>query len=428
VEAYNHGLKNLVSKSQAGGPSELETVSGVRIPGVVAILLLCLVALPGLAAQDGSPTRGAAPVVSLSADNTSLRNEIQHSIDLGLEWLKANQNTNGWWHSADYPAVTALAVTAFHGDPMDRYRNQPSGTLKRAYAYLLSHVREDGGIYVAALPTYNTAISLMAFVTSNQPEYDAVILRARGFLAGVQRDFGEPGRMDSPFDGGFGYGLPTDTVSDMSNTLMALEAMYYSKRWNADQPTVPSRELNWAAAIHFLQSCQNLPSHNPQGWVSGDSKDLGGFVYHAGRSNAGGTTNATTGRLALRSYGSISYAGFLSYLYAELDREDPRVRAVFDWLKANYTLQENPGMGAQGLYFYYHTMTRALSTAGIDELELADGTRVNWRQQLALKLIQLQNRDGSWSNQNARWWEKEPELATAYMLLSLETLWNGLGD
>jgi squalene-hopene/tetraprenyl-beta-curcumene cyclase len=63
----------------------------------------------------------------------------------------------------------------------------------------------------------------------------------------------------------------------------------------------------------------------------------------------------------------------------------------------------------------------------VGDLELAKAGHANWRQDLALKLIQLQQRDGSWSNENARWWEKEPALATCYVLLSLEMLWRGLG-
>src|SRR5206468_2433758 len=143
----------------------------------------------------------------------------------------------------------------------------------------------------------------------------------------------------------------------------------------------------------------------------------GGFIYYPGHSMAGNETNAATGRVALRSYGSISYGGMLSYLYADLKRDDPRVTAVFDWLRRNYTLEENPGLGPQGFFFYCHTMSKALSLYGVDELELKNGNRVNWRKELAMKLINLQQRDGSWENQNGRWWEKDPALVTAYCVL-----------
>jgi squalene-hopene/tetraprenyl-beta-curcumene cyclase len=160
--------------------------------------------------------------------------------------------------------------------------------------------------------------------------------------------------------------------------------------------------------------------------VSDDPKDKGGFVYYPGHSMAGGVTNAATGKVSLRSYGSISYGGMLSYVYASLKKDDPRVKAVFDWLRGNYTLQENPGMGPEGLFFYYHTMTKALTVAEIGELNLSDGKTIAWRRELAMKLLNLQKRDGSWTNDSNRWMEKDPVLVTGYALLALEMLQRGL--
>lgn len=368
----------------------------------------------------------ASQTAGFSADNPSLRNEVQHAIDRGFAWLIAHQNTNGWWQTPDHPAVTGLAVTAFNGDPMDRYRGKDRPPLKKAYDYLLSQVKADGSICVTNLPTYNTAVCMLAFVTANDARFDPMVRGGRRFLAGVQRDFGERGKLDTPLDGGFGYGLPTDKVSDMSNTLLALEAMAYSRRLASDQSQTEGSDLNWAAAIHFLQSCQNLPSHNTNAWASGDSQNLGGFIYHTGRSNAGSETDPVTGRVTWRSYGSISYAGMLSYIYAQLSKDDPRVLAVYDWLKRNYTLDENPGMQDAGLFYYYHTMAKALRAMGSEVLVLPNGQRVDWANDLALRLIQLQQPDGSWINSNARWWEKEPALVTSYALLSLEILWRSL--
>ena len=130
--------------------------------------------------------------------------------------------------------------------------------------------------------------------------------------------------------------------------------------------------------------------------------------------------------MALRSYGSISYAGLLSYIYANLKKDDPRVAAVFDWLRQNYTLEENPGMGPQGLYYYLHTMAKALSLYGVDTLELRNGAKINWRKELAMKLINLQQNDGSWSNGNGRWWERDPNLVTAYAVIALEMIYRGI--
>ena len=151
-----------------------------------------------------------------------------------------------------------------------------------------------------------------------------------------------------------------ETASDMNNTFTALEALYYSKYLERDQPQPGAKDLNWTAAIHFIQSCQNLPAYNKEPWASDDPQDKGGFIYQPGNTKAATITNAD-GRVALRSYGSISYAGLLSYIYADLKPDDPRVAAVYDWLRRNFTVDENPGMGQQGLFYYLHLMTKALA-------------------------------------------------------------------
>ena len=54
----------------------------------------------------------------------------------------------------------------------------------------------------------------------------------------------------------------------------------------------------------------------------------------------------------------MSYAGLLSYIYADLSKSDPRVTAAVDWLKGHYSVDENPGMGADGLFYYYQVMAK----------------------------------------------------------------------
>ena len=94
-------------------------------------------------------------------------------------------------------------------------------------------------------------------------------------------------------------------------------------------------------------------------------------------------------RVALRSYGSISYAGMMSFAYARVAKDDDRVSAVIDWLGSNYTLDENPGMGQEGLYYYYHLMAKALSAQKVQFLKRDDGSLVRWRSDLAKHLVSL---------------------------------------
>jgi squalene-hopene/tetraprenyl-beta-curcumene cyclase len=211
----------------------------------------------------------------------------------------------------------------------------------------------------------------------------------------------------------------------MNNTYTALEALYYSKDFDTDKNLAGAKDLNWKAVLNFLQSCQNLPGYNKESWASNDPKNKGGFVYDPTESKAGSETNAQ-GKVALRSYGSISYAGLLSYIYADLKRDDRRVSAVMDWLAKNFSLEENPGMGEQGFYYYLNLMTKGLSAAGADQLELANGKKIDWRKEVAMKLINLQKADGSWANTNGRWWEKDPALVTSYSVIALEMIDRGL--
>lgn len=378
----------------------------------------------------------AIPTITVSAEvnvgepatemDLSFKNEIRHAIEKGLRWLKDAQNPRGFWSQPEYPALSALVLTAFMQEPSGTFKAAPDPFIRKGYQYLLECVKPDGGIYVKDIENYNTAVSMMALQASNDPAFEDVLKKARGFVAGQQGDFNDPGKVDSPYDGGIGYGA-SDVHSDMSNTLLALEAIYYTQhmRQEADSGDSQIKELNWPAVIKFIERCQNLPGYNDQPWASADPQNKGGFVYFPGESKAG-EMDLPSGGKALRSYGSITYAGFLSYIYADMAHDDPRVKAAFDWLRRNYTLAENPGMGQQGLYYYYHTMAKALSIYGVKDLVMEDGKRVSWRRDLGLKLLNLQGGTGSWVNENGRWWEKDPVLVTAYAVITLEILYRGL--
>ena len=65
-------------------------------------------------------------------------------------------------------------------------------------------------------------------------------------------------------------------------------------------------------------------------------------------------------------------------------------------------------------------MSRALRASGLDEIKAPDGTKHDWRRELIATLSDLQRADGSWRNDEDRWEESRPELATIYAVLALE--------
>ncbi|UFS69558.1 cycloartenol synthase [Geomonas sp. RF6] len=376
-----------------------------------AYILFILLAIPLTSAA-------VEKVVATSKPDTSLKLEVENAIGKGLGWLASKQTPAGYWSQAEYPALTGLALTAFQGDPSGYYRKKYQGQVAKGYDYILTNVKPDGSIYAKDLANYNTSICMMALLTANNPKYEAILKKGRSYLIGLQDR-----KSDSPYDGGIGYG-GTYKNSDIINTSFALEALHYTKYLAKDVGS-DAEDLDWKAAARFISRTQNLPRSNDQKWVTGDQENRGGFVYFPGNTKAGETT-LPDGKVALRSYGSGSYAGLLSYIYAQMDKKDPRVKEVYGWLTRNYTLEENPGMGKEGLYYYYHTMAKALSIYGVDTLVMKDGKKVNWRKDLAKRLLDLQQPDGLWINQSGRWWERDPVLVTSYALITLEIVHRGL--
>jgi squalene-hopene/tetraprenyl-beta-curcumene cyclase len=104
------------------------------------------------------------------------------------------------------------------------------------------------------------------------------------------------------------------------------------------------------------------------------------------------------------------------------DAQDARTNATHavdvDWASRHWSVDENPGMGMQGLFYYCTVMAKALSIAGGDTLRGGNKQAIAWRQDLTAKLASLQRPDGSWANTDNTFWERDPALITAYALLT----------
>lgn len=384
---------------------------------------ICLTALMAITPFTSHAT---SRVVTDSRPDASLRNEVEHAIGKGLTWLAARQQPGGYWAQTEHPGMSAMILTAFQGDPSGYYKKKYAQNIKAGYDYLLRNVKPDGSIYLKDLPNYNTALSMLALVVANDPAHEPVLRKARRFLISQQQDFGQKGMGDHPLDGGIGYS-GSYPHSDINNTTSALEALYYTRYLKSDVANDPdAQDLNWKAVTQFIARTQNLKGSNDQAWASDDPVNKGGFIYFPENSMAGQDT-LPDGRTIYRSYGSASYNGLLSLVYAQVDVSDPRVKGVLEWINRNFSLDENPGLGQAGLYYYFHTLAKGLTLAGIDSLPLKGGGSIKWRPALAKRLIDLQAADGSWTNQlSGRFWERDPHLVTAYTVLTLETIHRGL--
>ncbi len=372
----------------------------MRLKNMVGLMLVLI--MVGIAFNIGADPHQVENV----SKYRELNGRVIESIDKGLAWLKTQQGEDGLFEVAPgqgHPGITALAITAFLRHPQRKYSDEKDPFIQKAIDRLVAMQQENGAIYDAtkqpALPNYNTAISVMALSSTDDPmKYEKVIKKAQAFLKGLQVQDEE-----SVYYGGIGYGS-RESVHDLSNLNLAIQAL---KESGSDDDEV------WNKAIKFLERTQNRSESNDQPWSGND----GGFIYSpdgeskAGRDEAGSP----------RSYASMTYAGLLSFIYANVDKDDERVKAAVEWIGKHFTVEENYGMGAQGLYYNYHTMAKALRLYGKDTVVDAKGISHDWYQELAEKLIDVQKSDGSWMNENSRWMEALPVLATSYAILSLDT-------
>jgi squalene-hopene/tetraprenyl-beta-curcumene cyclase len=357
--------------------------------------------------ESSSALLGAGALASLAgrralADDTP---SAQALMSKGAAFLKPRQAEEGSWSpDRKEPGITALVVAALL---KSRQVTPDEPVVTKALNYLQPLVDPSGGVQ-APHANYTTAIALMAFQEANRDgRYDRLIKGGQGFLKGKQWDESEGKGPDDPYYGGAGYGGKHDRP-DLSNTTFMVEALH--------ETGLPADDPALQKAIVFISRCQNLKGEfNDQPWA--DKVNDGGFVYTA--ANGGSSVAGEAPGGGLRSYGSMTYAGFKSLVYAGLTSDDPRVKAALDYIKKTYTLEENPGLGQMGLYYYYNAFGKAMAALGQDTFTDASGSKHDWRAELVSALAKRQLDNGSWVNDADRFMEGDPNLVTSYALMAL---------
>jgi squalene-hopene/tetraprenyl-beta-curcumene cyclase len=348
-------------------------------------------------AADQPPTDGKATGPDPAA--------YQKTIDKGIQFLVAGQSEDGSFSKRAGIGVTAHAITA-----LLRNGKTPSDpTVAKSLKYLADSVRSDGSISGdrSMIPNYETCLAISALKAANRDgRYNDILNNAENFVKDVQLE-SEDGKTQTDLTyGGSGYGKKSRP--DLSNTAFLLDALHDLGR-GADDEAVQR-------AIIFVSRCQNLPSEYNKAPFAANDPD-GGFYYTVDERGASAEGKSPDG--GLRSYGTMTYAGLKSLLFAGVNKDDLRVKAALKWLQKNYSVQENMPLGKSGLFYYYHTLAKCLDTMGDPIFVDEKGVKHDWRKEVAEELASKQAENGSWANSNSRWMEGDPNLVTAYSLIVL---------
>lgn len=365
----------------------------------------------GAAGLAGFPLLRATTAAVVADDASAM-------IARAIAYLRPQQGEDGSWSgNRNEPGITALVATALL---RTRRITPDEPAIARAMGFLEKYVGPRGGFSEDKRSVYTTSVALMAFHEANKSgRYDALIKGCQEFLKASQYDEGEKKGPNDPQYGGLGYG-DGKSRPDLSNTAFMMEALRDSGL-PADDPALQK-------ALVFVSRCQNLKSEfNDQPWA--DKVNDGGFIYTSGTA---GPPPGVAGREAekaraearaldggIRSTAGMTYSGLKSMLYAGLKPDDIRVKAALGYIARNYTLEENPGSGQNGLYYYYLMFARAMAALGKPTFVDAEGKEHDWKADLVAALARRQDASGAWVNKDDRFMEGDPNIVTSYALMAL---------
>ena len=380
------------AREDKSGTQETKTMRTLTL-AIIAIAGGCFSALPSSVFAAEAKTFGPDPQV------------YQTTVGRAIQFLAAQQSEDGALSPQIGIGPTALATLGL----LRTGRSVTDPQVAKGLKYLEEYVQESGGIHMPGgrIPTYETCIALVCFKEANRDgRYDKIIKAAEKFIRGGQWDESRGKDKSDLYYGGAGYG--GKSRPDLSNTAFLIDALKAAGA-GSDDPAIQK-------ALAFVSRCQNLESEHNTTKFAAKVND-GGFYYTCVLGKQDEERETPSG--GLRSYGSMTYSGFKSMIYAGLTKDDPRVKAALQWIRKNYDVKNNPGMGEAGLYYYYHTFAKALDALGINEIEDAKGVKHDWRRELTDELAHRQKENGSWVNTDSKWMEGDPNLATAFALLAL---------
>lgn len=327
----------------------------------------------------------AAPQVTLE--------RVDRAIERGMKRLRAMQAEDGSFEPDERKEVCRVALTSMAlwalGEP--ETVGLDAAHARKAAEFLIAKQTESGGIYEPSngLPVYTSGVAARALRTLGNvdgwPQLGAARSKVELF---VYRSASPESFVDTEVQASAG---PSHARAEAQRLL--------------DQGTV--RDAAARRALEFLARCDVDLSRSPARLRQ----------PHESR--------------AAFEIGAFDYEDLLPMVYLELTPEQQIVLRARKALESRYTPTKNPDLtarygeqgfleGKQGKFYYWLNVARTMTTMSEPVLVTTDGVRHDWASEIATQIVAAQRGDGAWVNTEARWWEGEPGITTAYALLALK--------
>jgi squalene-hopene/tetraprenyl-beta-curcumene cyclase len=349
--------------------------------------------------------------------------ETRESQVRGVEWLIAQQESDGGWRSKTYGAMSggagnsALVVYALSGMPQEIHPRRAE-SIRRGLTFLTSNLHPEGFVRApddsSDYPTYATALTLIAIRRFQPDAWPAEQRRMKEYLrrSQIRRQTSEAA--DNPHQGGWDHtgGITSQDAPHQTDVGIAAFVLQTLHEQGGLDAAVSK------PALAFLLRCQNFEEGR-----QGD----GGFYFSPVREeerNKAGWNDRPGSVPTPRSYGTATVDGLLGLQLCGLSPDHPRVVAAVAWLTRHSDLSNVPGLSqsvdgadwGKGLRFYYFARMAEVASA------LPGPAATTLRRDLVKELLRFQSADGSWRNEVNTMREDDPLVATALALEALSAV------
>lgn len=331
-----------------------------------------------------------SPARASDADRARLQPRIDRAVDRGVAYLLSTQLRDGsWGYHAPMFGGGQTALSLYTLVKAGLPANHPA--IQRGIAYL-GTVEPD--------TTYSIACFLLAYGAIDARAHRARIHELAGRLAG----YGVKGKWSYPHEHrGDGFG-PSPGIADLSNTQFAALGL-----WEAVKSGFAVPAARWQELVEATLAYQEKPVEATvpleTGATSTGRTRVAGFGYRLREGPTGSMTCAGIGVLRIAK---LCAGGSLPRPLTV--RLDESVEAAANWLRANYSVRENPRK-SDWIEYYLYGLERACSLLKVETLAGHD-----WYHEGATFLVESQGSRGSWGAVHT-----EPDTCFAILFLRRAT-------